>query len=346
MRKAIAALACVVATGFPNADAMDFDRLGARLSKQTHCAPSLFVHTEATYLAPLADDSGNGLFTINDLEGAGTATVGTLNQYSDEFTTAPRITLGYRGLTDWGIQFRYWEIDVEGESSSNFPGNPVAPQNVSTVGGSNFFNAKTLDLELTRDLSTRQTSLLGTFGVRYAELEQGSQTNASGLVVDADTFDVFEQTSFSGSRAEGTGLTGSLSMLRSFRHHPTLALFASGRSSVLFGDAGAVASSTTLLTGTNGVATGVGAAAGGIDEAFFIGEVQAGLQWSKFVSSFNARMFARAAFEYQYWGADGGTALALSGASVPGESNGTALASADGFDNHLIGFALSTGFAW
>ena len=121
----------------------------------------------------------------------------------------------------------------------------------------------------------------------------------------------------------------------------------------MFGDAGSSIDVSSYFDGTIGGGGAAGSIEGGAD-AFFIGEVQAGLQWSRLVSSFNARMFARAAFEYQYWGADSGdiVGVATSGSGIlvpaPGilQSNGSVAASADGFNNQLVGFNLSTGFVW
>jgi hypothetical protein len=335
-----------MAMGSTVSHADNTERLSSLLRGKTYCESNLYMQVEGTFLAPLADESGTGLFSITDLDGVNTVVAGTRDQYTDEFTAAPRITLGYRGKSDWGLQFRYWELDAESDSSANFPAAPANPANVDTVGSSNFFNAYTLDLELTRDMRFRETSILGTFGVRHAKLDQGSQTDAYGVVANGNVVDAFNLTSLSGSTSEGTGLTGSLSMLRQLQRAPALSLFVSGRSSILFGDAGSFAQSSAIFTGTAGQGTDVQGAIGGIDEALFIGEIQAGLQWSKNISSFNARSFARATFEYQYWGADGDTTLAVSTQGTAAQSNGTAIATASGFDNQLIGFGLSTGFVW
>jgi len=354
MRKLTTTLAFALAMGSTVSHADNLGRLSSLLGGQTHCEPNLYMQVEGTFLAPIADESGTGGFAVTDLDSLTIATAATLDDYQEDFTAAPRITLGYRGTNDWGLQFRYWELNSESDSSQSLPAPALNPANVSIVGGASHFEATTMDLELTRDMRFRETSILATFGARYAELDQGSRTDAFGVVANPTVVDVFNMSSTTGSKARGTGLTGSLSALRQLERAPAISLFASGRTSVLFGDAGSSIDVSSYFDGTAGGGGAAGSIEGGAN-AFFIGEVQAGLQWSRLVSSFNARMFARAAFEYQYWGADSGavaagatsgTGILFPAPPIPLQSNGSVLATADGFDNHLIGFGLSTGFVW
>jgi hypothetical protein len=82
------------------------------------------------------------------------------------------------------------------------------------------------------------------------------------------------------------------------------------------------------------------------DETLYIGEVQLGLRWSRMIKGFNARMFAQVAAEYQYWNAGGGNANALEQLRNIENSDLVSSVRTGQLETSLIGFALSTGFAW
>lgn len=70
--------------------------------------------------------------------------------------------------------------------------------------------------------------------------------------------------------------------------------------------------------------------------------------WSRCVSTWNARLFASLAMEYQYWDVDGGgnaVAGSFAGGS-PGVSLISVTASSPNLSTHLLGFTVGTGFMW
>ncbi len=213
---------------------------------------------------------------------------------------------------------------------------------IQSLGGSDSFNAYTIDAELTKGFCRRGWNLLGTFGVRYGEYDHARNNSVFGAV----NGDIFALSSLQNEGFHGTGLTFSLSGLKPLKRHPCMSLYLSGRGSTLFGDARTLAIASSSFAGPAGNAQSVNGALDDRDETLFIGEIQAGLQWSRCVRSFNGRMFARVGFEYQYWGTTDGNALAVAASGTGGSSLGQVAVRGGNQNVDLVGFNVMTGFAW
>jgi hypothetical protein len=303
------------------------------------CRCGLYVGVEATYLAPLYDESAS-LFALTDV----TVPAGVVLQpdfdTAEELTGAPRISLGYVGKRGIGVQLRYWEM-TSAASQNDLP-DPIVGNQLQILGGQDTFDAYTIDLELTKEFCHRDWNLLGTFGVRNANIDHGRVERATGFV-NGDVFSLGAQT---GEDFHGTGLTFSLSGLKTINPCRGLAIYTSLRGSTLWGSARTTAITSSSFSGPGGNAGSVNGAITTEDETMFIGEVGAGLQWSRCVRDFNSRMFARVGVEYQYWGASDGFALAQSSSGTAGISDGTVRAVGGQQETNFIGLALMAGYAW
>lgn len=335
-------VAFVCVTPHLNADqCCDEDQCDALASA---CCPddcgTLYAGVEATYLAPIYD-SGAAAFTFTDPLGPATITLNsTFGSASERLEGAPRINLGYVGQSGLGWQARYWELTAQ-ESVNGIPA-PILGNQVQTLGGDDRFNAYTIDLELTKDFCRRNWSMVGTFGVRHAKTSRNRVNNMYGAI----NGDVFNLASYQREHFSGTGLTFSLSGLKTINRCRCLSLYVNGRGSTVFGEANTSAITHSSFSGPGGAAGSTNGAVDEDDTTMFIGEVGLGLQWSRYVRSFNGRMFARIGGEYQYWGGSDGNAIAVSASGSPGFSLATASAVGGEQNSHLVGLTLATGFAW
>lgn len=300
---------------------------------------TLYFGVEATYLSPQYE-SGNTTFSFIDPGPPAGILLGSSVSKADELNGAPRLTLGWVGERNIGIQARYWSFNNV-ESLVETPA-PILGNQGQTLGGSNEFDAYTLDIEATKQGRWRCWDLMGTFGARYAEYEASQASTAYGAV----NGDVFNLGTFHSTGFHGTGLTFSLNGIRSIKRHPCLSFYLNGRGSTLFGDAETIASASSNFSGPLGNAGAAFTAIDDSDETMFIGEIGAGLQWSRCVESFNGRFFARGGVEYQYWGTNSGNALAIAQSGTAGTSLGQAVAVGGSQNVDLIGFSLMTGFYW
>lgn len=311
--------------------------LGSRLG--CGCRSGLYAGVEATYLAPIYNES-MGLFTLTDVGGG--AAVATRSDFdtAEELTGAPRITLGHTGKGRFGFQFRYWELN-NANGRNDLP-DPIVGNQIQALGGEDRFNAYTIDLEATRAFCYRGCNMLGTFGVRHGSIDHDRVERVTGFV-NGDAFQLGART---GEEFHGTGLTFSLSGLKSINPCRGLAFYSSMRGSTLWGGAETTAITTSSFSGPGGTAGSINGAIVDEDETMFIGEIGAGLQWSRCVRNFNGRMFARVGAEYQYWGTSDANAVAQSSSGTVGVSDGTALANGGDQSTSLVGLTLMTGFAW
>lgn len=300
---------------------------------------TLYFGVEATYLAPIYDNGNTSFSLIDPVPPAG-ITFGSSVGKADELTGAPRLTLGWVGKRDIGIQARYWALNNV-ESSYDTPAAIVGNQG-QALGGADEFDAYTFDLELTKQGCKRGWDLMGTFGIRYAEYEASKASSAYGAV----NGDVFNLGTFQSVGFHGTGMTFSLNGIRQLKKHPSVSMYLNGRGSVLFGDAETIAIASSAFSGAAGNGSAVFGAIDDSDETMFIGEIGAGLQWSRCVGSYNSRFFARGGVEYQYWGTSSGNALAVAQSGTVGNSFGQAVATGGSQNLDLIGFSLMTGFYW
>ncbi len=302
-----------------------------------------YASAEATYLAPLYD-GGASSFTLIDGNTGDLVTTGPTTETAEDLTAAPRITLGRVLDNGIGVQFRYWELN-NAVSNLDLP-DPITGNQIQSLGGNDSFEAYTIDLELTKGFCYGKTDFLGTFGVRHGRISHTRQDQVIGTV-NGSAYNLGATT---GEEFDGTGLTSSLSMVREINQCRGLGVYVNLRGSVLFGEAETLAiTQSSVGAGPFGSSNSVNGAISRDDEAGFIGEVGAGLQFSRCVRNSSNRMFARVGVEYQYWGSDQGDVLANSttGVLVPGfASLGTATATGGEQDYNLIGLAFATGFTW
>lgn len=303
------------------------------------CRKGFYVGVEATYLAPLYDES-RALFALTDVTVPAGIAVQSDFDTAEELTGAPRITLGYVGRRGIGVQLRYWEM-TSAASRNDLP-DPIVGNQIQVLGGEDNFNAYTIDLELTKEFCHRGWNLLGTFGVRHANIDHGRVERVTGFV-NGDVFSLGAQT---GEDFHGTGLTFSLSGLKTINPCRGLAFYTSLRGSTIWGPATTTAITNSSFSGPGGTAGSINGAITEEDETMFIGEIGAGLQWSRCVRDFNGRMFARVGVEYQYWGTSDGFALAQSSSGTAGISDGTVRAVGGQQETNFIGLALMAGYAW
>lgn len=321
---------------------------------------------------------------------------------ADQLTGMPRLTLGVVGEHGLGIQGRYWRMEnsigryglpVDFSGFTPYPSGSDLDEDwengdLQRLAGFEQFSAETNDLELTKDFCVLGWSGLATFGVRHGSynnyrinaVDGGIATGAAGLNspdyfpngpdpssgID-DLYDTYHTAAYDlGSRQSasfrGTGLTSSLTALRPFAFNPELALFTSMRGSVLYGDS--VNESQTYAAMDSFYNSDFDSVTDTIRSSneLYIAELQLGTQWSRNVRFLNGRMFARAAFEYQFWrnnaarassesevGDEGDTRpiTELSGdAGGIGRTTGYAAARGLAQEFDLIGASFSAGFAF
>ncbi|MEX1042707.1 MAG: hypothetical protein WDZ51_18880 [Pirellulaceae bacterium] len=303
------------------------------------CRPPVWViGTEVTFLSPQFHGDGN---TGISYENTGIAD--SLAQLSgpdafDGFTYAPRIFLGKQG-EKWGVMTRFWYLsDSNGTAlPSDTPGEPA-------VIASERAKAFTIDLELTRQfLRCNGGRTVLSLGVRHAEMESGGAFSTS-IVLDDEVISAFASSS---STFRGTGLTFGGWDTRPLHPCCNWYLFTGGRGSVLWGDDTARASSGTTV-GSDGGAFGASfdSAIASSDEAVFIGEITAGLQWERRLECFPATAFVRVAGEFQWWHGSGDAVAFTESNAGAGTSTALATATATGTDMTLAGFSVGTGLIW
>jgi hypothetical protein len=187
------------------------------------------------------------------------------------------------------------------------------------------------------------------FGFRYASLEDlahVSLTGTDGRILP--TIALADATSI--TEFYGPGITaafgGDKAIYRSCCSQ--LKLFWTVRGSIVWGD---ITSSTqTAVTVVDPFPTGyadrVDFALARTEDEMLIGELQVGLQWEHQLRCTPAAAFARIAFEYQYWDADGGWAETQSLASVNATSAIASASAGPDIELEMIGFTLGAGLTW
>lgn len=303
-------------------------------------ANSWYVQTEAIFLSPL-NTSHNQAFSLASAPPAPTVNAASTLD-ADEFTITPRLSLG-RGLGDgWGIQARYWDLNVVDDNGfvGPFAGVGATPS-LNLIGGTDSVEAYTIDIEATKCLCIRGHKVLGTFGVRHGALEHRTTQSAFGLNTGGDAFTL---SALNENAFHGTGITYSLLANRPLRSK-CFSFYAGGRASHLFGEQRSISNTSALVASPFGAAASTNGAIGFDDEALTIIESQVGLQWARCLGDCRAKCFASIGFEYQYWMVEDNLATATSIAAGPG-GLASVSATTDDFDTHFVGLGFSTGFAW
>jgi hypothetical protein len=264
---------------------------------------------------------------------------------ADQLTGSPRLTLGVVGASGFGIQGRYWRMEnaatAFGSSVDAFSwagdANGLPPSgtafnddwyngSLSGVAGFEDFRTQTFDLEGTKDFRYRGWSGVGTLGVRYADIRNRRVNAIDGALRTGGVGNVgtgteeehyptyhtaaYDFLSLQQANFSGVGPTFSLTALRPFTYNPEFALFTSARGSVLFGDSTSNADVQASMHSFYASQFDRESELIRTSDELFIAELQLGLQWSRNVRFMNGRMFARAAFEYQFWRNDAERAFA------------------------------------
>ena len=309
---------------------------------------SWYLSVEATAFSALRD-SGFSEFYLEDL--------GSDIQYgplfnsadSEQFTAAPRITLGKAVGDGWSVQTTYWSF--ESSSSNGFSGltpDTFADFGLGLTSDAARTRAYTFDVEAARQFCAGATWMTATLGCRYGLIKHTDSSSAAGLAngqnPDPDFVDLFVMSSQSSSGFNGTGLTYSLSGIR-----PTAgpwSLYAGGRLSNLFGTNHAAAQTGLVATGPSGF-TAVASQASSRDiDHLFIAETQVGVMWNRCLKQTGGRLFARAGFEYQYWNSPNFGADSFNEGLLIGSSYGYAYAEPNDVKTHFVGLSIGAGYAW
>lgn len=354
-------------------------------SREYDLAPTSFGLSSSTPSLAVPPGTGIGDPGFNPLEWSWSA--GTLADaaalesdfdHADQLRGAPRLTLGIVGGNGFGIQGRYWQMNdsvAMYDPVGVFPiGGGADPRfgMLDRTAGADRFESYIVDLEGTKDFGFLGWNLLGTLGARYAEFDHERSNAAIGRIetgaLNGLSNNMYSLGTLQEASFHGTGVTSSLTGLRQLGRS-NFSLFASVRGSALWGTANSYAQADAAYDGFYGSETFSDAQLIRDRETLYITELQAGLQWSRNVRFLNGQMFARGAFEYQFWRVDGGEAAAtatvgdfgvlggtLEGSpgspglpdylSGIGTTEGTATASSARHDFDLIGFSLMTGFVF
>ncbi|MCI0358578.1 MAG: hypothetical protein L0211_08850 [Planctomycetaceae bacterium] len=239
---------------------------------------------EGTFLQP---DVGRGFFTLGSAD--------------YDFEPAPRFWVGSTFENDWGWRVRYWDFDAEADASES----SLEPDLAISLSGDEFLSALAVDVEVTRRLRLERWCLTGSLGVRSAEIERSDVFNIRlvDLVSDTATVSITDVLrSF-----EGTGVTFAAEGRRPLGASRVAAIL-NARGSVLWGSNRAAINAEQFQFAPDGLGNIVlinqqtAAADGEEDDTLWIGEFQAGLEWSQPLDSFgDSILFIRGAFELQGW---------------------------------------------
>ncbi|WP_237564786.1 hypothetical protein [Blastopirellula marina] len=255
--------------------------------------------------------------------------------------------LGFVNDCGWGAQVRYWELNSSATNTDLF-----TPQLITgdTTGfnAANTIQMQALDIEAIRNFCYCDWNVTTSFGYRHALRDSQGAMNFIAQV-DRPTIIGGQTALYSGasssiSKFEGDGLTFSLAGSR-----PTcygIDLFWNMRGSCLWGNSYSSSSAAAAVGTPFGGANFTTGAVSGKSDDIWIGELQAGAQWSRCLPCSNARFFLRGAFEYQYWGSTSGQTFAEAGVFDSGVSGMYVSASSPESSINLVGFALSSGITW
>ncbi|MEZ6072418.1 MAG: hypothetical protein R3C10_19690 [Pirellulales bacterium] len=215
---------------------------------------------------------------------------------------APRVWLGYEGASGWGVRGRFWQYDT-GSNNTFF----VDTDERFVLGNvCNTLNTYMIDLELTKRFCLGRTRMRTSIGARNGAIrrrtvyglgiidDDGSDEDATALIADA--IRVFD----------GTGLTFAFEANRPL-FGTQLEAVVNARGSALWGDN----KQSVLAKGAEALPDGMGNLDvnvmtqefhGDESDTMWIGELQAGLQWTQPYQCFGGGvMFVRSVFEAQWW---------------------------------------------
>jgi hypothetical protein len=185
--------------------------------------------------------------------------------------------------------------------------------------------------------------------VRHVGLTQSESLFAQVLTQPVP--DLLTAQATSTNQFNGTGLTWGLQCYEPCCQgcFGDIGLFCSGRGSVIFGPNASAVSSTAQVGGAGIFAVSNNQANASQDNTLLMGELQAGLQWNRYLPCwYNRRVFVRGAFEYQYWGLANG--LQTSTGSFAGRNPFDRLTITADQRNlssiNFVGFTIGAGCFW
>ena len=234
-------------------------------------------------------------------------------QFDWDTQYTPRIWLGYVNQCGVGFQVRYWEFD-HATSRSITPGPTdvveveietedhilfLRPGTGETLVARHELDLDVYDFEATVQSNSQHGFVLYSAGLRYVEMDQRySAVAAPGRLVARHSF-------------EGAGPTASITGNR-FIGIPGLSLVSTLRGAIVYGD-----NFSAVNDFTNGGANPRTMLVNSGSEAIGIGEIQAGLRWSRQVHN-GSILSLHALFEGQYWAGLGRALGTVEGSHIGG----------------------------
>ena len=272
--------------------------------------------------------SNNVAFAERIAGPAGLANNPTRNRHFNwDMNYSPRFEIGYLSGEGMGARVRYWQFEHSSDLRYAVPAGNIATvasggailnvANPNTLAETQSLETRVLDLEAMKRWQDCQNTVTGSFGLRYARLDQ--QVTAQSLTAAGALFAQLA----SKHDFEGIGPTISIEALRRF-NCSNLGVFVNVRGSLLYGESNRHAQN----------APGAGAALfvqniGRNDQDLVtVGEMQLGLDYKR--DSF----FARVALEAQYW-VNGGAPAVTGAAGDDTEA-----------DLGFLGVTIGTGFIY
>ena len=267
------------------------------------CRESRSCGFYAGFAAVFAKPHFKEAFQATTVDGSGSL---TMVPFSYDYDMTPRAWFGCTGPSGLGVRTRYWQYD---QSADPFQSSPftaaqahavsiIFPAIISATPPFEVLNINdelevhTVDLEGTQEIELGRFSLVGSGGVRYAMMRQGTEATVtnSGVVGQSLSWQ---------RRFEGVGPVVAVELERPIGGCG-LAFVGSFRGSLLFGN------KDLNRVEVNGI--GGGPPVISLDKAkevLGIGEIEVGLQWSRQLAN-GTDVFVRGTYEGQLW-SDSGT---------------------------------------
>lgn len=310
-----------------------------------------YAGAAATFLSANTLGSSNSV-TIVNVPG-GTINTVNLDAQNSGLEATPRLWLGIANDCGLGVRATYWQLS-QTNTGFDFASPLVIPADLRGFNFDNGLDLYTIDVEGTYEFTFGNWNVLSSIGARHVGTDANSfATGIEFVDIGGGSFDQVIGTAAGGSSFNGTGITFGVQAIKPLWCKPcgSLDLFLAGRGSALMGNSTAYAAATSSVTNTGFAAVAAQQAiAISDDDDLWIGEVQAGLQWSHYFSRCQCptRAFVRTYVEYQNWdGGDGAFAFAATTAGRGGVNNVTSIATSTGVNGlDLIGFGLAAGINW
>jgi hypothetical protein len=306
------------------------------------CNAGFLFGVEGTFLAPVGEPEQSVIMTDLNTEGT--------------YAGSPHSSLG-AGIRTWlglqrcgrGFRFQYWHFGNE-----EIRAEPAVPINGQPAFDEAFFlRADTIDIEFIQGLGCFfDWAIDSSIGARYAKLERNGTVIGYGTV--GNGVDLYGL-AMGANEIEGSGFTFSLGGRRQIWCDSGWHTIWSYRGSLLWVD-----SVASALTEANAATKDPSAIAHSRDQAFacedggenvYVSEVQLGIQYEHCLCCVPARLFFRAAFEYQHWNTGSVSARSDSYAFLQGSSpefGGRVDANSNAHDGDLdlIGFVFGVGLTY